>query len=160
MALRGSIGRCGECQLEMEGAIVVKLLMRGMVGFHVALYRLSGGHVLGRFGKARICLLTTRGRKSGKARTVPLICLQEGDNLALVASLGGAPQHPVWFLNLQADPLADVELGAQRRRMRARVASAEEKNRLWPKLVDIYPPYETYQKRTSRQIPVVLLAPN
>ncbi len=137
-----------------------KFLLRGWVLFHVALYRLSGGRLLGRFGKVRICLLTTRGRKSGKARTVPLNCLQEGDNVAIVASLGGAPQHPVWFLNLQAQPLAEVQIGATRRRMRARVAGAEEKSRIWPKLVDIYPPYETYQKRTSRQIPVVLLEPN
>ena len=138
---------------------MLKFLLRGFVYLHVAFYRLSGGRILGRFGKARICLLTTRGRKSGKARTVPLNCLEKGENVALVASLGGAPRHPVWFLNLQADPLVEIELGATRRRMRARVASVEEKNRLWPKLVDIYPPYEAYQKRTSRQIPVVLLTP-
>lgn len=138
---------------------MLKLLIRAIASFHVALYRLSGGRILGHFGKARICLLTTRGRKSGKSRTVPLICLQEGESLALVASLGGAPRHPVWFLNLEAEPLAEVELGARRRRMRARVASPEEKDHLWLKLVAIYPPYAEYQKRTSRQIPVVLLTP-
>jgi deazaflavin-dependent oxidoreductase (nitroreductase family) len=144
----------------MEIAIVLNPLMRGMVAFHVALYRLSGGRILGRIGKARICLLTTRGRKSGKTRTVPLNCLQEGDEVVVVASLGGAPRHPTWFLNLEADPHAEVELGAMRRDMRARVASAEEKSRLWPKLLEIYPAYETYQKRTERQIPVVVLAPD
>jgi deazaflavin-dependent oxidoreductase (nitroreductase family) len=139
---------------------MLKLVLRGWVFFHIALYRLSGGRLLGRFGKARICLLTTRGRKSGQARTVPLNCLQDGDAIAVVASLGGAPRHPVWFLNLQAQPLAEVEIGATKRRMKARVATAEEKSRLWPKLVDMYPPYESYQKRTSRPIPVVLLEPS
>lgn len=132
---------------------------RIFTGIHTFFYRLSGGRIGGRFGKSPVLLLTTTGRKTGKQRTTPLLYLKDGDNLVLVASYGGAPTHPVWWLNLQAKPEAEVEIGRQKLRVTARQANAEERARLWPLLVAMYPSYAEYQKKTTREIPVVILHP-
>jgi F420H(2)-dependent quinone reductase len=121
------------------------------------LYRATGGKLGGKMKGAPILLLTTKGRKSGKPRTAPLLYLREGDALAVVASEGGAPRHPAWFLNLQADPEVEVEVGRARERRRAREATGDERATLWQRLVELYPPYEIYQQKTERTIPVVLL---
>jgi deazaflavin-dependent oxidoreductase (nitroreductase family) len=121
------------------------------------LYRASGGKVAGSMKGAPILLLTTTGRKSGKRRTTPLLYLRDGDALAVVASEGGAPRHPAWFLNLQAAPDVEIEIGREREPRRAREATPEERQRLWPRLVELYAPYASYQQKTSRTIPVVLL---
>jgi F420H(2)-dependent quinone reductase len=122
-------------------------------------YRLTGGRWLGRLPPgAPICLLITKGRKTGQRRTVPPLFLEEGGDLVVVASQGGAPQHPGWYLNLDADPVAEVQIGRQRFAMTARTVDAREKAALWPRLVAIYPPYEVYQRRTTRSIPVVRLS--
>src|SRR4051812_24313571 len=115
---------------------------------HNTLYRLSGGKVGGRFGKAPVLLLTTTGRKSGKKRTAPLLYLTQGDDLVLVASKGGAPEHPAWFVNLRATPDVEVQVGSRRERRRARVAEGEERSRLWDQLIQLYPSYDTYQTKT------------
>jgi deazaflavin-dependent oxidoreductase (nitroreductase family) len=104
-----------------------------------------------------VLLLTTTGRKSGRERTIPLLYLQDGEELVVVASNGGAPRHPAWWLNLEANPRATVEVGDRKLRVRAEQASPEEKERLWPKLVAMYSSYEDYQKRTEREIPVIIL---
>jgi deazaflavin-dependent oxidoreductase (nitroreductase family) len=130
---------------------------RALNATHNALYRLTGGKVGGRFGKAPVLLLTTTGRKSGKQRTAPLLYLADGDDLVLVASKGGAPSHPAWFANLQAQPEVEVRVGSRRERRRARVADGEERKRLWTRVVEIYPAYDTYQTKTTREIPVVVL---
>ena len=126
------------------------------------IFRVTGGNrkfrLLGR-GKAEGLLLTTIGRKSGQPRTTPLLYLQDGDNVVLAASKGGMPHHPLWYLNLQANPNVEVEIGSKKTPMAARQASAEEKERLWPRLVEIYPPYAGYQARTDRDIPVIILTP-
>jgi len=122
-----------------------------------ALYRRSGGKVGGSMRGAPVLLLTTTGRKSGKPRTVPLLYLRAGNALAVVASEGGAPRHPAWFFNLQAEPGVEIELGRTRERRRAREATDDERATLWPRLVELYPPYESYQRKTTRTIPVVLL---
>ena len=106
---------------------------------------------------APVLLLTTTGRKSGKARTQPLLYLTDGDALVVVASFGGSREHPAWFLNLEANPDVEVQVGPEARRTRARVATQEERARLWPRLVQMYRPYESYQRRTEREIPVVIL---
>jgi deazaflavin-dependent oxidoreductase (nitroreductase family) len=106
-----------------------------------------------------VLLLTTTGRKSGREHTVPLLYLEDGENLALVASNGGAPIHPAWWLNLRANPEARVEIGHRKLRVRAEKASSEEKERLWPRLVEMYGGYENYRRRTDREIPVVVLSP-
>ncbi len=136
-----------------------KYLLHAASAANVWVYRLSGGKVMGRFPSgAPVCLLTTIGCKSGKRRTVPLLYLQDGDDLIVVASQGGAPRDPGWYRNLEADPNGEVEIGRTRFTVSARRVDEEEKSRLWPRLVAIYPPYESYQQRTSRRIPVMRLS--
>src|SRR5207253_1884739 len=98
------------------GGVIFKV----MGAIHVALYRLTGGRIGGRAFGAPVLLLTARGRKTGKARTTPLLYLEDGDRLVVVASKGGAPRHPAWFLNLAANPEVTVERGGERVPMRAR----------------------------------------
>ena len=102
-------------------------------------------------------LLTTTGCKSGKQLTMPLIFGQSGSSYVIVASKGGAPAHPAWYLNLQANPDVQVQVKADKFAARARTAEAGERATLWRLMVDIYAPYEAYQKKTDRQIPVVVL---
>ena len=104
-------------------------------------------------------LLNTIGRKTGQPRTTPLLYLQDEDDLVIVASYGGAPSHPVWWLNLQAKPEAEVEVGRKKLRVVARQADAAERERLWPLLVAMFGEYAEYQKKTIREIPVVILHP-
>lgn len=121
------------------------------------LYELSGGALGGKFRGAPVLLLTTTGRRSGLAHTVPLLFLADTNDYILVASSGGSPRHPAWYLNLEANPDVEVQIKRDRRPMRAHVATPEERERLWPRLVDMYPPYERYRQRTERRIPVVIL---
>lgn len=102
-------------------------------------------------------LLTTRGRRSGALRRTALIYGRSGDAYVVVASQGGDPRHPAWYLNLLAEPEAQVQVGAERFTARARTATAEEKARLWPTMTAIWPAYDDYQAKTDRDIPVVLL---
>jgi F420H(2)-dependent quinone reductase len=137
-----------------------KLLIRGASRLNVWVYRLSGGRWLGRFPSgAPVCLLTTAGRKSGRRRSVPLLYLRDGNDFVVVASQGGAPQHPGWYFNLKADPKAEVEIGRSRFSVVAQPVADDERATLWPRLVAIYPPYEDYQRRTARRIPVLRLSP-
>jgi len=123
------------------------------------LYRGTGGKVGGKFKGAPILLLTTQGRKSGKPRVTPLMYVRDGDALVLVASSGGSPQHPSWFLNLRDRPDVEVQIGKETERQRARVATPEERERLWPRAVEMYGGYAGYQTKTSREIPLVVLEP-
>ena len=102
-------------------------------------------------------LLTTRGRKSGKDLTLPLIYGTDGDAHVVVASRGGDDRHPGWYLNLVDEPVVGVRVGTETFTARARTASAEEKARLWPKMAEIWPAYDDYQAKTERDIPVVIL---
>ncbi|HWN01423.1 MAG TPA: nitroreductase family deazaflavin-dependent oxidoreductase, partial [Candidatus Dormibacteraeota bacterium] len=102
-------------------------------------------------------LLTTTGRRSGQARTTPLIYGRDGDRCMVVASRGGAPQHPAWYENLAARPEVTVQVMADRFKARARTASAAERPALWKTMAAIWPPYDEYQAKTSRTIPVVIL---
>jgi deazaflavin-dependent oxidoreductase (nitroreductase family) len=104
-------------------------------------------------------LLDHVGAKSGKERTSPLAYLRDGEDLVIVASKGGSPRNPAWFHNLRAHPDTTVQVGSERREVRARVASPAERKRLWPKVLDLYSGYAGYQDRTEREIPVVILAP-
>jgi F420H(2)-dependent quinone reductase len=132
---------------------------RVFTGTHAFFYRLSGGKLGGRIGKSPVLLLNTTGRKTGEPRTIPLLYLKDEDNLILVASDGGAPKHPAWWLNLLAKPEAEVEIGRKKLKVIAKQADADEHNRLWPLLVDMYSEYAEYQKKTTREIPVVILHP-
>ena len=126
---------------------------------HSAVYRATCGRVAGRLLGSPVLLLTTRGRKSGVPRTVPLLYLRDGENLVVVASNGGTAAHPGWWLNMQEDPTATVEVGGRQIRVRAEEVGGEERRRLWGRLVEMYGPYERYKKRTDREIPVIVLRP-
>jgi deazaflavin-dependent oxidoreductase (nitroreductase family) len=108
-------------------------------------------------GLVATLLLTTTGRKSGKALTLPLIFGRSGSDYVVVASKGGAPAHPAWYLNLEANPLVQVQVKADKFAARAHAADTRERAALWPMMVEIYGPYEHYQTKTDRQIPVVVL---
>jgi deazaflavin-dependent oxidoreductase (nitroreductase family) len=123
----------------------------------VSLYRLSGGSIAGTLRGVPVLLLTTTGRKTGKKRTKPLLYLMDNDQVVLVASHGGTPTHPSWWRNLQHSPHAEIQIKRTLQQVEAREATLEERERLWPKLVALYPDYEAYQKRTTRTIPIVLL---
>ena len=102
-------------------------------------------------------LLTTTGRKSGRELMLPLIFGRSGNDYVVVASKGGAPAHPAWYLNLEANPDVKVQVKADKFNARAHTASAQERVALWPKMVEIYGPYADYQKKTDREIPIVVL---
>ncbi len=141
---------------EKIGTLAVKLMSR----INIWLFRASAGRLGSRFfGGAPVLLLTSIGRRSGKPRTAPLIYLEDGDNVVLVASKGGMSQHPVWYLNLVAHPDVEVQIGSEVRKLRARTASDEEKKKLWPRLNAVYGHYDEYQARTDRNIPVVISEP-
>jgi len=127
---------------------------------HVALYRATGGLIGHRAPFAPPMLLLDHvGAKTGRRRTSPLAYAKDGANLVIVASKGGHPRNPDWYHNLLAHPDTTVQVGPKRRRVRARVATPEERERLWPKVVEVYRGYAGYQERTDRQIPLVILEP-
>jgi deazaflavin-dependent oxidoreductase (nitroreductase family) len=130
-----------------------------MVKTHVLTYRGSGGRFGAEFKGAPVLLLDHVGRRSGKRRTNPLMYVDDGPNLAVVASKGGAPKDPFWWTNLKAHPDTTVQVGGEKREVRARQATPEEKATLWPRLNEVWPEYDEYQKRTDREIPVVILEP-
>ncbi len=135
------------------------LLNRVMKG-HTAVYRATGGRVGHTFpGLPTMLLLDHVGAKSGIRRTTPLLYFRDGQDLVLVASKGGHPKHPAWFHNLKANPETTVQVGRERRDVRARVATDAERDRLWPMAVETYSGYTGYQERTPRKIPVVVLEP-
>jgi deazaflavin-dependent oxidoreductase (nitroreductase family) len=126
---------------------------------HVRVYRETGGErgYHWRNGTT-ILLLTTKGRSSGQERTTPLIHRVDGDRWVIVASRGGAPDHPGWFKNLEANPEAMIQVQDERIHVRASVAEGEERDRLWAAMTAVWPDYDDYQKKTDRQIPVVVLS--
>ena len=126
---------------------------------HAALYRLTRGRIGGRYQGAPIALVDSVGRRSGKRRTHPLICERDGDNFVVVASKGGIDRHPAWYLNLMAHPETEVNWRGRNRAVRAREADGDERERLWERMVEVYRPYASYQRRTERRIPVVVLEP-
>ena len=129
-----------------------------LMGGHTKIYQLSGGrvgHQLG--GGLSVLLLDHVGAKSSTKRTSPLLYIEDGDDVFIVASKGGYEKSPAWLYNLKASPDTQVQIGADKRKAHARVATDEERERLWPKAVAVYPSYQQYQERTSRQIPVVIL---
>lgn len=149
-----------------RGAPWVVGVIKVMSRVNTCAYRISGGRLGGswRVGSALrtpvpVCLLTTTGRKSGEPRTVPLLHFPDGDRVLLVASQGGLPKHPQWYLNVLADPAVTVQVGRRRRSMTAREATPAERAELWPKLVERYADFADYQANTSRVIPVIICEP-
>ena len=126
---------------------------------NVPLYRLSGGRIGGRVAKAPVLLLTTTGRKSGRPRTAPVVYLADGEDLVVIGSNAGHSRTPAWSLNLQANPEAEVEVGRERRKVRARVAAGEERAELWRRHNEQYSGFDEYEARTGRDIALFVLEP-
>ncbi len=126
-------------------------------GFHVFLYQASRGRLGGSLRGAPVLLLTTVGRKTGKKRTTPLLYIRDGNRLAIVASNGGRDRAPSWWTNLRQTPDALVQIKGEKSPVRAEKARDEEKARLWLLLTKMYPTYDDYQRKTRREIPVVIL---
>jgi deazaflavin-dependent oxidoreductase (nitroreductase family) len=126
---------------------------------HIRAYRETDGEVGYIWNGVPTLLLSATGRRSGRALTSALIFGRDGDDYLVVASMGGAPQHPSWYRNLLAHPEAEIQVKAERIPVIARAASPAEKPRLWQIVVDLWPNYATYQTRTDRDIPVVVLSP-
>ena len=133
-------------------------LLRRVVGAHTLAYRATRGVIGHRLpGLPRMLLLDHLGAKSGQRRTSPLVYVDDGDDVVIVASKGGHPKHPAWFHNLRANPDTVVQIGSERRAVRAREATAAERPRLWKAAVRTYAGYRGYQERTDRVIPLVVL---
>jgi deazaflavin-dependent oxidoreductase (nitroreductase family) len=134
-------------------------LLKTIVALHVAIYRLSGGGLGGRFGNGPVALITAPGRKSGKLITSPLIYVKTDRGYAVIASFGGAPRHPAWYLNLKAAGKAVIQIGRQRFPVRVEEAplDGDRYKSIWRDAVALYPDYAAYQARTDRRIPVVEL---
>lgn len=141
----------------------VKVLLKYAAKANVAVFKASRGRLLGSFPgqghRVPICVLTHTGRKTGNRRETPLICLADADRLVVVASQGGRPHDPAWYLNITANPEVEVLTREGRRAMRARTADAAERTALWPRLVSLYADYASYQSWCPREIPVVVLDP-
>ncbi|CAM5365623.1 Nitroreductase family deazaflavin-dependent oxidoreductase OS=Streptomyces tendae OX=1932 GN=F3L20_16665 PE=3 SV=1 [Streptomyces tendae] len=131
----------------------------GWVAAHIRRYDRSGGKEGQKWYGLDTLLLTTRGRTSGKARRTAVIYGRHGDRVIVVGSNAGKPEHPLWYLNLVACPEAHVQIGEEHLDVRARTATPEEKPELWALMTGIFPQYKSYQKKTTREIPVVILEP-
>lgn len=135
-------------------------LLRHATDLHVAVMRLSGGRIGGQVGKAPMLSVHHVGRKSGQKRVTPLLYQPDGDGWVIVASRGGSDQHPAWLLNLREMTETTIEIGPQRILVSIREVTDEaERGRLWSKVVAVWPDYETYQSRTERLIPLIMLEP-
>ncbi|MDP9165069.1 MAG: nitroreductase family deazaflavin-dependent oxidoreductase [Actinomycetota bacterium] len=145
---------------------ILPVIFRYVGRAQVWIYRKTGGRIGGKwrvgagFRKPVPTLLLDHvGRRSGTSFTVPLLYVRDGADVVVVASQGGRPEHPQWYRNLVANPDTHVQIGPDRSAVHAVVADAAERNRLWPKLVDAYADFDTYQSWTEREIPVIVLKP-
>jgi len=126
----------------------------------VELYESSGGTEGTSLNGLAVIIVTNKGRKTGAIRKTPLMRVADGDNYVLVASRGGAPTHPVWYYNLQADPNVEIRDGVEVHSMKVReVEDSAERQRLWDIAVEAFPPYQEYQDKTDRSIPVFIAEP-
>lgn len=140
-------------------ALTAILVLKVVGSLHRLLYRYSGGRVGGTLRGGPVLLLTTTGRKTGQDRTWPLSYVASGDELLIVASAGGAPRHPAWYLNLRAQPRVSIRLGGKTRAMLARSAEGTERPQLWERFAGRYPVAAGYQRKAGREIPLVPLHP-
>jgi deazaflavin-dependent oxidoreductase (nitroreductase family) len=159
MSTAGTEGRSSVPYLDLADRIWP--LTRRVMGLHTLAYRVSGGRIGHTApGFPTMLLLDHVGAKSGTRRTSPLLYFKDGEDLVLVASKGGFPKHPAWYHNLMANPDTEVQVGSEHRAVHARVATAEERRRLWPVALKQYRGYADYQARSKgREIPLVILEP-
>ena len=141
------------------GAPPPRWVVKAWTRLHVFLNRLSGGRLLNSFGGAAVCFVTMKGARSGRTLTIPLMYVPYRDGVLLVASLGGAPRNPVWYHNLVKHPEIAVSHRRRRMKLRARLATPEEKPGLWPICDRHYGPYADYRKRTTRDIRIFVCEP-
>lgn len=135
-------------------------IIKWMSRLNTFMYRRNGGDGLGgTFQNIPVALLTTTGRKTGEPRVSPLYFLRDGNRVIVAASKGGAAKHPMWYLNLKADPKVAVQIKKEVLDLRARDATDAERERYWPQLVAMYPTYADYQSWTDRTIPIVICEP-
>lgn len=151
---------------QLDSPVVGRIIKYGS-RLNTVLYRKTGGRLgnTWRVGTALrkpvpVCLLTTTGRKSGQARTVPLLYLEHGESIVLVASQGGLPANPAWYHNLKADSAVTIQIGSRTGDFLARIAGDAERAELWPALVELYADFDTYSAWTDRTIPVVVCDPH
>jgi deazaflavin-dependent oxidoreductase (nitroreductase family) len=135
-------------------------LFKLFMAFHVGIYRLSGGKLGGTMRGFKVLLLTTTGRKSGKTRAVPLGSFEQPGGYVIVASNGGAPSHPAWYLNLRSQPQVTVQVLDKVMPATAEVLAGEARAQAWQQVITTAPLYADYEKKTARAIPLVLLRPN
>jgi deazaflavin-dependent oxidoreductase (nitroreductase family) len=126
---------------------------------HIAAYRETNGEKGFMWNGATTLLMTSTGRKSGEKRTIAIIYTQVGDNFIIIASKGGSPVHPLWYLNILEDPNVEVQVKADRWEAVARTAESPEREALWAEACKVWPNYDEYQRRTERRIPVVVIEP-
>lgn len=134
-------------------------LIKAMTRVHVFLHRLTGGRLFNKLAEDEVCFVRMTGAKSGRTLTVPLMYVPHQEGVLLVASQGGAPRNPVWYGNLVKHPDVEVSHRGRRMKLRARLATAEEKPALWPVCDRHYAPYAEYRKRTDRDIPIFVCEP-
>ncbi|MDQ1402302.1 MAG: hypothetical protein QOG03_618 [Actinomycetota bacterium] len=135
-------------------------LFKVVTGFHEAIFKATQGRLGGRVAGMPVLILHTTGRKSGQRRSTMLTTpVKDEDRIVIVASKGGDPKHPTWFLNLEANPDVEVTIDGGTKPMKARTATKAEKDELWPQITGTYKGYAGYQQRTDRDIPVVILEP-
>jgi deazaflavin-dependent oxidoreductase (nitroreductase family) len=130
-----------------------------VLALHQLIYEKSGGRIGERIGRSPMLLLRTTGRKTGLTRTAALLYHRDGGNYVVVGSKGGSDVAPAWARNLEALPDVGVQVGVKRFPARARIASPEERRRLWPEMTRLWPQYDRYQSQTQREIPLVILSP-
>ena len=138
---------------------LIKPFMRWFTNLNVLVYKGSRGRLMNRFGGGEICLVRMTGAKSGKTKEIPLMYVPYKDGVILVASMAGAPKHPTWYYNLIAHPEIDVTVGGKRIQLFARQATDPEKAEVWPHCCEHYADFDLYQRRTSRNIPVLICEP-
>ena len=142
-----------------RGPVAPRWARRAISWLNVFVYTISKGRMMNKFAGDPICLVTMTGAKSGRRRTIPLMYVPYRDGVLLVASLGGARSHPLWYHNLVAHPDVTVLESGRRRHLRARLLAGEERAAAWPVCVEHYAPYAEYQEKTNREIPVFCCEP-
>ncbi len=144
-------------QSRVRGTFTLKSLLKMFVAIYVGLYRLTRGRIGGRMGRSNVLLLTTKGRRTGRVRTLPLGCFDYDGGWVIVASNNGQPSHPAWYLNLKSRPQASVEAFGQVTPVMAEELSGEARSKAWRRVIATAPSYARYEQRTAREIPVLML---